>query len=424
MQLGRRQFLHGAVAAIGAATLGSPAIFGQGKPKLVVIGGGPAGATLAKYVARDSQGAIEVTLVEPSRRYSTCFYSNLYLGGFRDYESLLYSYDTLVSKYGIKVQPQLALGVDRDRREVKLADGSVLSYDRLALTPGIELKYDSVPGYSEAAAEIMPHAWKPGPQTQLLKAKLDAVPNGGLVVILPPPNPYRCPPGPYERASMMAHVFKNTGRGDCKIVIVDAKDKFSKQGVFQPAWEKHYPGMIEWLSPQIHGGIKSIDPATGEVVTDFETYKASLVNVIPAQTAGKIAVDTGLTNQTGFCPIDAFTMKSKGDPNIYVVGDACIPGDMPKSAFSANSQAKVAAMTIRGELASSRTFPARFTNTCWSLIDTADCIKVSGSYEPTPEKIKEVEGYVSQPSDTAETRKRNYEESVGWYAGITADMFT
>ena len=424
MQLKRRQFLHGAAAALGAAALGSPVVLGQAKPKLVVIGGGAAGATLAKYVARDSQGAIEVTLVEPTRRYSTCFYSNLYLGGFREYESLLHGYDALASSYGVKIQPQMAVGIDRDRREVKLADGSVLPYDRLAVTPGIELKYDSVPGYSEAVAETMPHAWKPGPQTQLLKARIDAVPDGGLVVMLAPPNPYRCPPGPYERASMMAHVFKNTGRGNCKIIIVDAKEKFSKQGVFQPAWEKHYPGMIEWLSPQIHGGVKSINAATGEVVTDFETYKAALVNVIPAQTAGRIALDAGLANQTGFCPIDAFTMKSKNDPSIYVVGDACIPGDMPKSAFSANSQAKVAAMTIRGELAGARSFPARYTNTCWSLIETADCIKVGGSYEPTPEKIKEVEGFVSQPDDTAETRRQNYEESVGWYAGITADMFT
>jgi sulfide dehydrogenase [flavocytochrome c] flavoprotein chain len=222
---------------------------------------------------------------------------------------------------------------------------------------------------------------------------------------------------------MMAHVFKSTGRGNCRIIIVDAKEKFSKQGVFQPAWEKYYPGMIEWLPPSINGAVKSVDAATGTVVTDFETYKAALVNVIPAQTAGKIAIEAGLANQTGYCPIDAFTMKSKMDANIYVVGDACIPGDMPKSAFAANSQAKVAAMSIRGELAGVQTFPARYSNTCWSLIETADCVKVGGHYEPTPEKITEVDGFVSQPTDAAEVRKQNYEESVGWYEGITADMF-
>jgi sulfide dehydrogenase [flavocytochrome c] flavoprotein subunit len=423
MEMRRRTFLWGAAAVSASGFFGSPTVLGQSKPRLVVIGGGPAGATVAKYVARDSQGAIDVTLVEPNRRYETCFFSNLYLGGYRDLTSIVHSYDKLVADHGVKIQQQRATGVDRDKREVKLADGTVLPYDRLVVTPGVSLKYGSVPGYSEAAAEKMPHAWLPGAQTQQLKAMIDAVPDGGLVVMLPPPNPYRCPPGPYERASMMAHVFTASGRKNCRIVIVDAKEKFSKQGVFQPAWEQHYPGMIEWLSPQIHGGVKSVDPATNTVVTDFETYNAALVNVIPAQTAGQIAVDAGLANETGFCPIDPASMKSKMDANIYVVGDSCIPGDMPKSAFAANSQAKVAAMSIRGELTAARTFPARYTNTCWSLIESDDCVKVGGQYEPADGKIKEISGFVSQPTDTAEVRKANYAESVGWYAGITTDIF-
>lgn len=424
MQLGRRRFLGGAGAALASAAWGFPAVVGQARPRLVVIGGGPAGATVAKYVAQGAKDAVEVSLVVPAPTYSTCFGSNLYLGGFRDYASLTHGYDALAAASGIRIVPQMAAAIDRDRREVRLADGGVLPYDRLAVTPGIDLKFDSVPGYSEAAAETMPHAWKPGAQTQRLKAMIDAVPDGGLVVMLTPPNPYRCPPGPYERASMMARVFKSTGRARCKIVILDAKERFSKQGVFQPAWETHYPGMIEWLPPMIHGGVKSVDPAANMVTTDFETYKAALVNVIPAQTAGRIALEAGLANQTGYCPIDPFTMKSRADASIYVIGDACIPGDMPKSAFAANSQAKVAAMSIRAELAGGRAFPARYANTCWSLIEAADCIKVGGRYEPTEEKIKEVESFVSQPGDPGEVRARNYEEFIGWYAGITADMFT
>jgi sulfide dehydrogenase [flavocytochrome c] flavoprotein subunit len=423
MEMRRRTFLWGAAAISASGFFAAPTVLGQAKPRLVVIGGGAAGATVAKYVARDSQGAIDVTLVEPNRQYETCFFSNLYLGGYRDLASIVHSYDKLVADHGVKIQQQRASGIDRDKREVKLADGTALPYDRLVVTPGVSLKYGSVPGYSEAAAEKMPHAWLPGAQTQQLKAMIDAVPDGGLVVMLTPPNPYRCPPGPYERASMMAHAFTASGRKNCRIVIVDAKEKFSKQGVFQPAWEHHYPGMIEWLSPQIHGGVKSVDPATNTVVTDFETYNAALVNVIPAQTAGQIAVDAGLANETGFCPIDPANMKSKMDANIYVVGDSCIPGDMPKSAFAANSQAKVAAMSIRGELTGARTFPARYTNTCWSLIESDDCVKVGGQYEPADGKIKEISGFVSQPTDTAETRKANYAESVGWYAGITADIF-
>ena len=175
--------------------------------------------------------------------------------------------------------------------------------------------------------------------------------------MIAPPNPYRCPPGPYERVSMFAHVLKRKGHKRSKIIVLDPKPTFSKQALFMEGWEKHYPGMIEWHDPKVHGGIKGVDPADHEVKTDLATHKAALVNVIPAQMAGRIARDAGLANETGFCPIDPESMKSTMDPNVFVVGDACIPGDMPKSAFSANSQAKVAAMTIRGELAGSAHVP-------------------------------------------------------------------
>ncbi|MDZ4791859.1 MAG: NAD(P)/FAD-dependent oxidoreductase [Hyphomicrobiales bacterium] len=417
--LTRRSMLG--LLAGSAVVVGAPAL-ARAKPKVVVIGGGAAGATAAKYIARDAQGAIDVTLVEPVRQYQSCFFSNLYLGGFQTYEKLLHTHDKLAG-YGITLARDSASAISRDRREVRLAGGAMLSYDRLVVCPGIDLKFDSVPGYSEAAAETMPHAWQSGPQTQLLKARIDAVPDGGVVVMIAPPNPYRCPPGPYERVSMMAHTFKATGRSKCKIIILDAKDKYSKQGVFQQGWEKHYPGMVEWLPPAMHSGVKSVDPATNTVTTDFETLQAALVNVIPAQTVGRIALSAGLANETGYCPIDAFTMKSRFDPNIYVLGDACIPGDMPKSSFAANSQAKVAAMSIRGELLGARAFPAQYFNTCWSLVETDDCIKVGGRYEATSDKIREVQGFVSQPEDTAERRRQNYQESLGWYAAITADMF-
>ena len=237
---------------------------------------------------------------------------------------------------------------------------------------------------------------RPASRPQLLKARLDAVPDGGLIVMIAPPNPYRCPPGPYERVSMMAHVLKAAGKTKAKIVIIDPKEAFSKQALFMEGWTKHYPGMVEWLGPKIHEGVKSVDPKTNTVVTGFETYKAALVNVIPAQMAGKIARDAGLANQSGFCPIDPTNMKSTSDPNIYVVGDACIPGDMPKSAFAANSQAKVAAMMVRGELAKAQTFPARYANTCWSLIETDDTVKIGGRYEAKDGKIAQIDTFVSK----------------------------
>ncbi len=422
-KISRRNFMVGTSAAIGALSLGAPAVLGQARQKVVVIGGGPAGATAAKYIARDSQGALDVTLVEPSTQFTTCFHSNLYLGGFKSFDDITHSYAKLPD-YGVRVVHQLALIINRDRKNVRLADGAELPYDRLIVAPGIDLKYDSVPGWGREHEQKMPHAWKAGPQTQILKTQLDAVPNGGVIVMVAPPNPYRCPPGPYERVSMMAHALKTSGRGNAKIVIIDPKPKFSKQGLFQEGWENHYPGMVEWLDPAIHDGLQSVDPATNTVVTGFETYRnCALVNVIPAQMAGKIARDAGLANDSGFCPVKADSMQSEIDPNIYVLGDSSIAFAMPKSGFAANSQAKVAAMAVRGELTGSRTFPARFANTCWSLIDTDDTVKVGAHYAVKDGKIAPVDTFISKTGEDADLRKQNQEENLGWYAGITTDIF-
>jgi sulfide dehydrogenase [flavocytochrome c] flavoprotein subunit len=395
----------------------------QDKPKVVVIGGGAGGATVARYIAKDSEGAIDVTLIDDSETFTTCFFSNLYLGGYRDFASITHSYDKLQSDYGITKVTGMAMAVDRAAKTVMMADGATIPYDRLVVSPGIDLIWDSVPGYSEELSEIAPHAWKAGPQTQLLKAKLDAIENGQQILMVTPPNPYRCPPGPYERASMMAHVLKQKGFTDAKVIILDPKPKFSKQGVFQEGWEKYYPGMIEWYGPDVHGGIEGIDVNAGTVETGLDTFKGAMMNVIPAQKAGEIAASAGLTDDSGFCPIDAASMRSTVDEAIFVIGDACIAGDMPKSGFSANSQAKVAAMNIRGDLVGSKVFPAKYANTCWSLIETGDAIKVGAQYAPGDGKIASTQSFISQMNEEDALRKANYEESVGWYAGITADMF-
>lgn len=425
MQINRRSVVLTGLSAAGTIALGAPTVLGQAKPRVVVIGGGAGGATAARYIAKDSQGAIAVTLVEENESYQTCFHSNLYVGGFRKYDEIVHNYDTLTKNHGITLARARATQIDRDKKEVVLSTGQRLPYDRLVVSPGIDLKYDSVPGWSKEVEEQMPHGWKPGRQTQLIKQRLDAVPDGGMIVMIAPPNPFRCPPGPYERASMFAHVLKQAGKNNAKIIILDPKESFSKQGVFQADWEKRYGSMIEWLGPKVHDGIKSVDPKTNTVVTGFETYKdCAFVNVIPAQMAGEIARSAGLAPAGGYCAIDAATMKSTADANIFVLGDACIAGDMPKSAFSANSQAKVAAMTIRGELTSARTFPARYVNTCWSLVGPDDTIKVGGRYEPKDGKIAATETFVSKPGESAELRKENQAENMGWYAGITADMFS
>ena len=419
--INRRQFIGGAGGLVAVSSFPMPA-FAQAKPKLVVVGGGPGGATVAKYVAKD--GGIDVTLVEPASQFTTCFHSNLYLGGFRSFQSITHSYDKLKKSYGIKHARTMAQAVDREKKTVRLANGSTLAYDRLLIAPGIDLKFDSVPGYSEAVSQKLPHAWKAGQQTQLLKRQLDALRDGAVIVMVAPPNPYRCPPGPYERISMMAHVLKAKGHKKSKIIILDPKANFSKQGLFVEGWQKHYPGMIEWQDPKMHGGVKSVDAKTMTVVTDLASYKANLINVIPAQTAGKIALAADLADQSGFCPINPENMRSMKDANIYIVGDACIAGEMPKSGFSANSQAKVAAMMIRGDLVQSRTFPARYTNTCWSLIETDDTVKVGGSYAAKDGRIAATETFISKTGETAELRKQTQAENMGWYSGIVADIFS
>jgi NADPH-dependent 2,4-dienoyl-CoA reductase/sulfur reductase-like enzyme len=420
----RRAFLRNSAAGVAAAA--TPALFtpalAQAKARVVVIGGGPGGATCARYLAKDAGDKIAVTLVEASPKFTTCFHSNLYVGGFKKLDDITFGYDKLKAQ-GVTVATAMATKIDRSAKSVSLGSGGTLPYDRLVVAPGIDIKFDSVPGYSEKAAEVMPHAWKAGPQTELLRKRLDALKDGDLVVMVAPPNPYRCPPGPYERISMMAHLLKTTGRGKCRIVVLDPKPAFSKQALFMDGWEKHFPGMVEWQDPKTHGGIKSVDPSTNSVVTDLETYKAALVNVIPAQMAGRIAAEAGLTNATGWCPIKPESMKSALDDNVFVLGDASIAGDMPKSGFSANSQAKVAAMVIRSELAGGRLFPARYANTCWSLITTDDTVKVGGAYEPKDGKIAATTTFISQKGETAELRKQTSEENIGWYAGITADIF-
>lgn len=420
MRLNRRGFL-GTAAATGAM-LAAPAVLGQGKPRIVVIGGGAGGATCARYLAKDSDGGLDVTLVEPAEVYYTCFFSNLYIGGFRAFDSLGHRYDRLASEYGITLARDMASGVDRDAGTVTLAGGETLTYDRLVIAPGIDFVEGSVPGWDLSKAEIMPHAYKAGPQTQLLKAQVEAMPEGGTFCMIAPPNPFRCPPGPYERISMVAHVLK-AKNPTARILLVDPKDKFSKQALFEEGWERHYPGMVERIGPEFGATNIEVRPDTMEIVIDGAVEKVDVCNVIPAQKAGTIAAAAGVTDDSGWAPVNPHSMASRADPKVFVLGDASAQGDMPKSGFAANSQAKVAAMVIRSELTGSKAFPAKYSNTCWSLIATDDGVKVGASYEATDEKIASVDSFISQTGEPADLRKATYEESLGWYAGITADIF-
>ncbi len=419
--ISRRSFL--AAMATSTALVATPRLaVGGSRPKVVVVGGGAGGATAARYIAKDSKGEIDVTLIEASKKYYTCFFSNLYLGGFRDYQSIGHGYERLSSNHGVNVVHEWASSVDPSARKLTLGSGTTIDYDKLVLSPGIDLKYDSINGYSAEAQTKMPHAWKSGTQVQVLRDQVLNMRKGGTFIMVPPPNPYRCPPGPYERVSMVAHILKNVNP-TANIIILDTKTKFSKQGLFTAGWDKYYPGMVEWIDSETHGGILNVNPETMEIVTDLETFKADAACVIPAQRAGSIASRAGLTDGD-WCPIIPSSMQSKADENIYVLGDSSVASSMPKSGFSANSQAKVAANHIRGSLTGSKVYEPRFSNTCWSLVATNDGVKVGANYRAGEEKIEVVDKFISTNDEDSGVRKSTFEESLGWYSGIADDMFS
>ncbi|MGF1610860.1 MAG: FCSD flavin-binding domain-containing protein, partial [Kiloniellales bacterium] len=353
---------------------------------------------------------------------ATCFFSNLYLAGLRSLESLVQGYGALAAKHGVTVVHDRAAAIDPDRRSVRLASGDRLAYDRLVLAPGIELRYDAIAGYDQAASALMPHAWDGGPQVTTLKQQLEAMEDGGLFVLAAPPNPFRCPPGPYERVSMVAHYLK-THKPRAKVIVLDAKNSFSKQPLFLDAWDRHYQGMVEWLPVDFTGGIESVDAKSHSITTAAETFTASVANIIPPQMAGRIARDAGLADESGWCPVDPTTLESKQLPGIHLVGDAIIPGDMPKSGFAANSQAKVCAQAIVAALTDRPAFEARFFNTCWSFLAEHDAVSIGASYQVVDGKITAAESFLSDLGESAEERAKAARQAESWYRAFTADIF-
>ena len=420
MSLTRRGFIGNSAAA--AALLSAPSLHAgsHAKPRVVVVGGGAGGATAARYIAKDSKGAVDVTLVEPTRTYYTCFFSNLYLGGVKEFDDIGHTYGKLAAS-GINVVHDWAIGVDRDKKMVSLAGGSALPYDKLILSPGIDFVEGAVEGWDLSSQNAMPHAYKAGSQSELLKAQIMAMPQGGTYAMVAPPNPYRCPPGPYERVSMVAH-YLSQHNPTAKIIVADPKPKFSKMALFQEGWNTHYAGMIDWIGSEFGGENVAVDPSAMTISIDGESINVDACNVIPAMKAGRIAAVAGVTDGN-WAPVNAVDMSSKADADIYVLGDASQQGDMPKSGFSANSQAKVCANAVRGALTGSKIFPAKFANTCWSLINADDGVKVGATYKATDEKIAKVDGFISKTGETADIRKQTYLESEDWYTGITSDMF-
>ncbi len=416
----RRAFLGGAVAA--ATSLAVPAVVGQAPPQIVVIGGGFGGASCARALKRQ-QPSLAVTLVEPRARYVACPFSNAVIAGLRPMQAQEFDYAGL-ARQDIRVIAQAAAAVDPQARRVRLDDGSELTYDRLVMAPGIELRFDALPGYDEAAAAAMPHAWQAGEQTGLLRRQLEAMEDGGLVAISAPANPFRCPPGPYERASLIAHYLK-THKPRSKLLILDAKDVFSKQKLFEQAWEQLYPGLIEWVSLSFGGAVIEVDPATMTLTTDFGQHRAAVANIIPPQRAGAIARLARVAGDTGWCPIDPQTFESTLQPGIHVIGDAAIAGAMPKSAFAANAQAKACATAVIAMVQGRSPEEPRLVNTCYSLCAPDYGISIAGVYRPKDGLLADIQGAggVSPLDAPREFRQREAAYAESWFETITTGVF-
>lgn len=420
-RISRRGFVAGGVAAATTSAFPLPA-FAQAAPRIVVIGGGFGGASAARALHQINP-KFDVTLVEQNPTFTACPFSNVVIAGDRQLEAQQFDYKKIAAE-GITIAAQSAVKVDPQARTVGLADGKTLPYDRLVLSPGIDFRFDALPGYDEAATQKMPHAYKAGEQTLLLSRQLQAMEDGGVFVMSVPANPFRCPPGPYERASLIAYYFK-TKKPRSKVVILDAKDTFSKQKLFQQAWETLYPGVVEWVSQSKGGQVVSVDPSTNTFVTDFNKHQATVANVIPPQRAGRIAQIAGVTDNSGWCPIDPVTFESKLVPNIHIVGDASIAGAMPKSAFSANSQAKVCAQAVATLLGGGKPQTPKLINTCYSLASPDYGFSVAGVYAPKNGLFADVEGAggISPMEVPRSFRADEARYANAWFSTITAEAF-
>lgn len=430
MKYSRRNFLKLSGGLTGILNTGCSAVNTKNKriPHVLVIGGGFGGATVAKYMRKLDAG-IRVTLIEPKKHYVTCPASNWVLGGVKPLNSMLFNYQSLADKYGVNIVHDYVIAVDPVKHSVSLSDGNKIKYDRLVLSPGIDFRWETIEGYNQEATQLVPHAWKAGEQTLLLHRQLLAMPDGGTVIICAPTNPFRCPPGPYERASMIAYYLKQY-KPKSKILILDPKSNFSKQSLFMAGWEKHYAygtdkSMIEWISIP-DNPVVQVDVKNKAVETDFgDRYQADVLNIIPPQKAGNIAEQAGLTDASGWCPVNHSSCESTIHADIHVIGDASIHHPLPKSAFAASSEAKVCAFAVINRLNDRELLEPSWINTCYSLITPQHGISVAMVYKLSKEgAVIEVKG---SGGVTANSDKQTvYLESKYarfWYESITKDTF-
>jgi sulfide dehydrogenase [flavocytochrome c] flavoprotein subunit len=429
MKLKRRDFLKAAMAGGLVLTSGIATRSWGANAKVVVVGGGTGGATVAKYL-KLADPSIEVTLIEKNPYYYTCYMSNEVLSGDRTLDSLKFDYEGL-KKRGINVVIAEVTGIDASTRQVKTTAGN-FSYDRCVVSPGIDYRYDTIAGYSADIAEnTIPHAWKAGTQTTLLRSQLEAMPNGGTFVMVAPPNPYRCPPAPYERASQVARYFKQY-KPNSKVLILDPKLTFTKQPLFEEAWMKLYGygtnnSLIEWVSGA-DKTITTLNASQKQVITaGKQTVTASVLNIIPAQKAGALAFTAGLTDSSGWCPVQLESFESTLKPNIHVIGDACTAAPLPKSGFAANSEAKACALAITALLNGRAVGRTSFNNGCYSVVGEGYAISIVAVYRLSGDRLS-IEaipdsGGMSPLASSDEDHLMDAQYAYSWYNNFTRDVF-
>lgn len=412
----------GGLIAASAALLAAPTVLrAQTTARVIVIGGGFGGASCARAL-RQADAKLEVTLVEANKTFTSCPQSNEVIAGLREINAQYFGYDKIAAE-GVRVVLQAAAAIDAPAHKVTLADGATLAYDRLVLAPGIDIDFTALQGYDEAASALMPHAYKAGEQTLLLRQQIEAMPDGGTVAIAVPANPSRCPPAPYERASLIAHYLK-TYKPKSKVLILDAKDSFSQQKLFEQAWNELYAGMIERIPLSQGGRVTGVEIATRTVVTEFGNYNPDVANIIPPQKAGRIAALAAAADRTGWCPIDAATFASKLLPDVHVIGDACLGGGIPKSAGAAQAQGKACAAVVVRDLTGRSSEPPPLTGICYSLVAPNTAFSLSGVYQPKGDLFAEVEGGRTSSLDAPRSaRAAEADAATAWFKALTYDAF-
>lgn len=417
--LHRRQML---AAMAASALLPARAVAFKPKARLVVVGGGFAGATLARFVKRLSPET-SVVLIEARDHYVSCPMSNLVIAGQRSLASQTFDYQGLEAA-GVDVVRDMAIDVDAKKQRVRLHGGAIMDYDRLVLAPGVMLNFEQLSGFSEQAAQKMPHAWQAGSQTILLRRQIEAMPDDGLVVISVPAAPYRCPPGPYERASLMASYFKQN-KPRAQVLILDSNERFSKQALFQQGWKRLYGDSIRWQSASNDGRVIRVEPDAMRLHTDFATYTPDVANVIPPQQAGLIAHRAGVADASGWCPVNGLSFESRLQRNIHVIGDAAIAAPMPKSAFAANAQAKVCAIALVRLFRGLSPESTVLANTCYSFVEPESAISISGAYLTQDDQFSSIAAAAgaSPLAPPAGLQAQEALHAADWFRAITQETF-